>query len=385
MEKLKLFPYLQRTSVFLIGLTLFAAACNKPSEPSTDTMTSVDVADYPRLRPSDLYKPDSVNSFLNTYGTRNQELAEKFYAKFNELRKTDKDKATWTLKKGLTYYPLAMWYRELGDELLRSNNFNEAQDAYTIFLKSNPKPDPEQYLNIVKAALLADENSSRYDIGSRAMESGVTSSQFQALMKEEEVLKRLSQNEIKSYYDYITTGNSTSDTTLPDFKKFTEQFEVVNLPFRMDENRLSKHTFSEEYFDYDASRDFSKYQFERSEDMQFYPDYDFQYTFKTGNFSGFIYSADTSGRASTRQNRCLYHRLLVYDAEGKLAGTHVIGIHAGERLSTYEIKKDGKIEVYNFIREWKNPYNKNSPDNELLLTVPKDTLHLKITSEGTIE
>lgn len=364
--------------MLLGAASLMLAACKKSETAATAEETR------PHLRASDLYKIDSVTAFIQRYGTQNQDVAWKLHERFGELREGEKPKAVWTLKRALTYYPEATWYVDLGDLLVQTKNFNEAQLAYSIFQKTSSKPSPGQLMNMLKASLLADENSSRYDLGIRVMENGLKPEEIDVFLSDQDIQKRMTPNEIKNFKEYLFHSDGEGDTLLPDFNKFLAEFEEVSLPLTVTETDLAKHKYSEEYMEYETSKDFSKFQYEGSQEMKFYPDYNFKYSFRYKDFIGLIYSADTSATASTRQNRCVYHRLLVYNQNGDLKGTTVIGEHAGENLLTYKIAANGEITTYRFTREWKTPFDKNSPTNELIKTTPTDTSVIFIMEDGGV-
>jgi hypothetical protein len=264
--------------------------------------------------------------------------------------------------------------------------FNEAQKAYKIFLKSESKPSRQQALNMLKAAILADENDARYDMAEKAKNLGVSQEELTQLMSDSEIQKRLSPQEITNFKEYLADGpGGEADTTAADLPKFLTEFEEVSLPFKMTATEINKHQYSGEEYDYDPTRDFTKFQYEREQRFEYYPNYDYKYFFKLGPNTAVIYSADTSATASARVNRCLFHRLVIYDNNGTMLDGRAIGVHAGVDLSTYEISKTGAISVYNFKRVWRTPYNKYEVGNEVIETVPLDTSNFMITPGGKIE
>lgn len=368
--------------VFLLGV-LTTSSCKKQTSESSSEISFDNAV---RLRPSNLYHVDSIAQFIATNGTTNQDKALQLYERFKLLRETDKAEAAWTLKMGLTLFPEASWYADLGDVLIEANMFNEAQMAYKVFLKSEVKPTKQQALNMLKATILADENDSRYDMSERAKNFGANQEELMQLMADYEIQKRLTPQEIQNFKDYLTSGpGGEMDTTAADLPKFLTEFEEVSLPFKMTAAEINKHQYSGEEYDYDPTRDYTKFQYERAQGFEFYPNYDYKYFFKQGPNTAVIYSADTSATASARINRCLYHRLVIYDANGNILDARAIGVHAGIDLSTYEINRDGGISIFNFKRVWRTPYNKYEVGNEVTETIPLDTARMMITPGGKIE
>ncbi|MCU0429777.1 MAG: hypothetical protein MUF42_07360 [Cytophagaceae bacterium] len=384
MADLKILQKLHNNGFYWLIATVFFCSCNKVQKDASVAVDSTYELSA-RLRPSNLYKADSVAAFIRSLGTQNQEKAIAYMEKSKALRDQNPEEAIYQIKKALTLYPETSWYKSLAELLMELNQYNEAHQAYSMYLLSEEKPGKEEMLSIIKAAMLGDRVDARYAIGKRAQELGATAEDIKQLVKDPEIQHKLTPDDITDFLRFIEAVNSEADTSVANYAMFLSAFKEIELPLQVNATDITKHTYSEEYFDYDPSKDYSNFLYERLEQVNYYPDFDYKYTFRMGNYRAVVYSADTSAPASLRQNRCIIHRLCVYSSQGELLSSYPIGIHAGEQLVGYEILPNATVRMLAARRVWKNPFTKNDMANEVLQVIPTDTLLLSLDEDGLLK
>ena len=77
-----------------------------------------------------------------------------------------------------------------------------------------------------------------------------------------------------------------------------------------------------------------------------------------------VYAVDTSVIACPIEMREIYHRLVIYNVEGKMLSDKVIACQSGDVLQTVVFNKD-HFEISEYTRRWRKPYNKRDFDNDI--------------------
>jgi hypothetical protein len=93
------------------------------------------------------------------------------------------------------------------------------------------------------------------------------------------------------------------------------------------------------------------------------------------------YSVDTSENACPKEMRHIYHVLATYNKGGNLIDYKIVATQSGEYLSIFSFN-NGVISSKEYKRTWKDIYNKNYFNNELVKTDFVKEIGFKINEFG---
>jgi tetratricopeptide (TPR) repeat protein len=345
-----------------------------------------------KMRVSNMFRKDSVLAFIQANGEINKPLADQYLQKAENLRKDDFPKAVYYYKRAITLFPDDKTYIQLGNVLMEKEKYDEAHEVFETALNLNPAQSEKQYVQMIKNNLFSSIDYSQYFLLDNYHKMNYDLATIQTNVVEDEKIKSsLSPLKIK---DFISNMNNIwqlnptyDENSGGSFADFIKQFEPVTLPFACSKKELQRFVYDSngDYEEYDPTTDFSRFSESSLFKTKYYCKTDFQYLVKeTNNQLVLIQAVDTSGTGVPRDMRCVYHRLVIYNTDGKLMDSKIIGAQAGETLITYTIHPDLTISREAFIRKWKKPFVRYDVDNEILSTESTPIPQIKITDEGKI-
>ncbi len=374
----------------ILGLVIFNSCKNKNTS-TTELPPEVTT----KMKVTDIFKKDSVTAFLAAHGEENAEISEKYIQKAEAITKENFSKAEYYYKKAITLWPTDKNYIGLGNLFNDKKKYDAAAEAYQLAIKVNTTQSFDQYLRMIKNDLL----STNYYIQTEFLDNCYALEYnmqmiLEKIIADEELKISVSRMKYTSLANVMTNQSSWNvsyqnpDTTGATLEDFIKKFEPVSLPFVCTKKDLYYFSYNRsemEYEEYDPSTDFSRFMEYSLFKTNYYGETDFQYLIKNGNGKLIvIHAVDTSGSAVPRDMRCIYHRLLVYNNEGKMVDSKIIGAQTGETLVTYKINPDLTIIREAFVRKWKKPFNRSDIDNEIISVEPSSTVNYSVTELGKI-
>lgn len=359
----------------------------KPNEPVSE--------EYDHMKVSIIFKKDSVLKYASLYGEFNKDVAEKYAAKANALLSNDFRKAEYYYKKALTLYPNDKIYIEYGNALYEKGRYENAEEAYEMALELNAAQTPGQYFTIFKTGLLAGHPYMYDELGKFKSQLYSYEEIKQKVINDEIVKKKISPIQIQNFSQTIDnvwelqTYDASESSEGGSFADYVKQFDPLTLPYSAKAKELRRFAYVRGYFegeDYDPTTDFSRFEENSLFKTKSYCETDFQHKVKEGDDRIIlIHAADSSYDAVPADFRCVWHRLLVFNNTGELLDSRIIGMHAGDKLTTYSIGENLVISTESFSRKWKKPFVRNEIDNEIVSTEKTGDAQYKITDAGKIE
>ena len=375
----------------LIASFLFSVSCGNKNDGVAESPSN----ELVKMRVTDIFKKDSVLAFLSAHGELNAAVSRSYNEKAEAALKENSGKVEFYYKKAITLWPMEKNYIDLGNYLNATSRYDAAALAYETATKVTTTHSFDQYLRIIKNDLL----STSYYIQTEFLDNCHALNYnmediLENIVKDEKLKNSVSRMKFTSLINVMSNQEGWNisyknpDTTGATFDDFIKKFEPVRLPFSCSIKEL--HYFSYDHSgmegeEYDPSTDYSRFMEYSLFKTNYYGETDFQYLIK--NEAGkliVIHAVDTSGSAVPREMRCIYHRLLVYNFEGKLIDSKIIGAQAGEILITYKINPDLTIIREAALRKWKKPFNRSDIDNEIVSVEPVLIDNYSVTDDGKI-
>jgi hypothetical protein len=367
------------------------------------------LVEVPALKASDMYRSSEVREYIVKYADQHHEIASSYKEKATAIKDKDLKKAIYFLKRSITLEPTQESYKELIQLLSQDKNYSEALDAYSVFVEEAyydnankewtheyifSKPDEVTVTDYIIMSILANNSIDYYTL-SLAGEG----------VDKQKIRERLLADERFKY-----------DTSTIDYKNIMVQFwteeeidaykkSLVNLNallnsvsdtlsvFEIDQKNVSKFNYDDfNGMNYSEDDDGSivltdmvvYYLKEKQDNPNEWIQYNINHSFHPhDSLKALVYAVDTSATACPMEMREIYHRLIVYDAKGKIVSDKIIACQSGENLQTVSYNKD-HFEITEYKRNWKKPYKKHDFDNEIIKTDLLAKKSYMITASGEI-
>lgn len=349
--------------------------------------------EYDHMKVSNIFRKDSVVKYAGLYGEFNKDVAEEYVQKANALLNADFYKADYYFKKAITLYPNDRLYIQYANALADKGRYASAEEAYDIATELNPAQPADQYIRIFKTKLLAG-HPYMYDVLEK-FKAQLFSYELitKEVINDEAIKEKVPTLQLRDFTQSINgiweIQNDPGASEGASFADYVKQFDPITLPYSATAKELRRFGYVRGYFegeDYDPATDFSRFEENSLFKTKSYCETDFQHKVKEDEHHiVLIHAADSSADAVPADFRCVWHRLLVFDKNGQLIDSRVIGVHAGETLVTYKIGEDLTVHTETFSRKWKKPFVPHEIDNELISTDKQWSQEYTITETGKIE
>lgn len=390
-----------RYSIFCMAVAAAFASCNSQPEKI--------VVELPALRASSILEDDSVYAYLHRYGDSNKEMAESYAKKSIELQEKNPAKSVYYLRRAITLHPTLDHYKQLGSLLMDSWSYKDAAAVYWFLLNKAyvqeqdgkykeeylfGEPEMSIYRDYMVASIMNNNSFDAYPVY-LAREAGLD---IQELKNEIISDKRLKLDKKSSSYKNFLLQFMSDDEieafrkSPENFNNYLESFRDSSPVFDIDENNVR-------YFRYD---DFNGMNYEGEdmgytvsdlamyflEEMREKPNGWFVYNCNhiikiNDDITAVVYAIDSSATACPLDMRHIYHRLVTYNKRGNVLDSRVIAWQAGEELGTVQFDRNAFL-VHEFNRTWKNPYDMNDFDNDLVKVEEKSVKSYRIDESGKI-
>jgi hypothetical protein len=354
----------------------------------------------PYLKVSNIYNLDSIKTFVDLYPNDISGYAKKYYKNSLENQFKDPLKSIYYIKKSISYNPNSEEsYRLLG-KLLYDNNFHEELNKLymmLLFKYENNKSIGTYFFNSLSLDFEAEiieyyaNNSDWYIINEYAYASEeINEDKNIALLK----LLKVKINDVEKLHklNFYLKDFMNNDVNLIRYNKdyyrnYLKSFKKIETSIELNLNEIAKFNYN--YYNDDIFTELEYYNKYFTADTNLLKQYNvfFDYLYKielNDKFNTLIYAIDTSKRGATLDMRHIYYRLVNYDVENlNIIDSKVIAKQIGDTIETYKIDKN-IIEINTYKRNWKNSYNINDFDNELLNVNFIKKSYYKIDSLGNI-
>jgi hypothetical protein len=387
--------------IFTIG-ALLSLSCTR----KTETV----VVELPTLPVSLIYSDDSVCSYIKMHRESNKGVADAYYEKALKLKEENPSRSVYFFKRAITLYPTVEFYKELGSLLIKEGNFKEAAELYSFISLTHEyytedkewarryvfeKPDEDTFYQYFFCSYL-NKSHAPYLIH-EAKESGIDMENFKDRILSDNRLKLDTssldyKNMIMQFWtDEEIEAFRNSETV---FKLFLSTIKDTAEIFEITKRGVQRFNYGNYY-----ERDYVEYDEPGSssiEDMYVYflkekqdkPDNWYRYNYEhlvhlNDSVKVIIYSMDTSATGCPIDMRHIYHQLVTYGIDGKIIDSKIVAYQAGATLATLKFERD-KFTISEFRRSWRNPYDQNDFDNDLIKTEAIGEKHFYINSHGKI-
>jgi hypothetical protein len=395
---------MKKSSIFYIALvclcgSLFMSAC-KTKAPEKEEI------ELPALRASSIYRLDSVEFYINQYGTQHQAIAAEYFKKGEALADKNPQKATWNMKRAITLHPQLSYYKKLGEHLMKSRDYQGAQYLYNFLVSKSgnynengeyetyylfEKPSEDEYYNWMLSGILADNHYSSYVVY-QAYTDGINLVGLKNRLLKDERFKYNPADEAFKNFMFAFLSEEEQQNYCHDpanFQAFITRIPDSSNVFSIDQRTVSNFDYSRFYYEGEGEDNpltyvESNFLKERKDEPEMWLTYNCTHRMKISNdVQAIIYAVDTSALACPREMRHIYHKLATYNNAGEVLDTKVVAWQAGNTMAsmTYD---NGKVTVNQFNRSWNKPYDKEDFDNELVKTEPAGETTYMITSDGKI-
>lgn len=387
-----------RKLILLIIVAVFISGCTQETKRIT--------VEFPTVRASELYNADTISKFVVNLSDQQKEIANNFLSRSIENKEADPEKSIYFLKRSLTLFPNLDGYRLLGELLIDNKRFTEANDLY--YFLTNPlyrgpkefvfdKPNQEDYYNYILSYIIKYKSLDSYHIGEISDNGGDIQRIRQRLMKEDRLKMDTSSYAFKNIIAQFWTEKEIESfiNSPQNFKGFLSSFSDTVSEFEITDHTVSNFKYSYESFYNEGIElsDFYRYFLEEaSKDQNFYRMYNANHRFTPSyGYTAVVYAVDSSQEGCTKEMRELYHKLVIYDNNGKISDALIVAKQNRHEVQSVRFLNSGStIEITRMTRSWKNPYRSDDPDNELvamefagkfIYTIKKGKIELSEESE----
>jgi hypothetical protein len=364
--------------------------------------------DVRALSASELYRGDSVFSYLNRYKEQNKDLADAYKEK-SQQQKDNREKAIYYLKRSISLFPNQQSYLELASLLFNAQRYDELNRLYyltnysqyvknsnqkmeSIYLFGPPTEDMvyeniicnilrRNYLYAEEIYLIEEAGFNRLKLKERLIaDSRITLDKNSATYKNI-LLQFLPYNHLdsiarqpESFRNFLTSLRDTNDHFQINSETVSE-FNYDNFNGRYGDDGMSIGKEAIDVF----------YLKEKQENKDKWIQFNFNHFYKAfPSVNVIVYAIDTSTTACPREMRHVYHRLVTYNENGGIIDSRVIALQSAEDQKTAIVNKT-TITVQQSKRIWKKPYAKWEFDNSVTNTEVLGTESFEILADGSIK
>ncbi len=362
--------------------------------------------EVPALSASSILKADSVYFFIKKCAEQQDQLYAVYKRKGDLAMHGDPGKAVYFYRRAITLFPKLEAYLELGKALMASKQFNEARNLYG-FLVYRPyinddekhieeylfgKPDAETYYHYFLAQQLSDNYIDGYLIYEMTADS----------IDVKEVREKIKADPLFAFQPGTPAYNAfmikfMTEEEIEEFRGSKDAFLsfLAEFPDSSDAYQIKDEAVYSFIFnsgDYEMEMEgpqmndiFIHFLKEKQDDPDGWYDFNLNHRYKLNNDVYVVsYSIDSSQTACPAEFRHITHRLVTYTKDGKIIDSKFIALQSPEWLWTATVNKD-KLTVYTAHRDWKNQYEMNDFDNEIIGLTPEDVREYRIKPDGIIE
>ncbi len=380
---------------------LFVSACSEKKEQL--------IVELPALKASEIYNPEDVKKYIFQYGEQHQGIASSYREKAEAIKDKDLKKAIYFLKRSITLQPLAESYEKLIDLLSQNKNYSEAYEAYNVLVdKAYYRVDDKTIIDEYVFTVPTEKILTDYIVMSILANNAVdyyalynTGEKEIDKQKIREVLmadKRFNYDSANIVHKNIIAQFWT-DEEIEAYKKSLVNMHALlrsvkdtSAAFEINQKNVSKFMYDDfngiNYSEFDENLVLSDMFVYYLKEKQDYPNrwlqYNINHTFRPNpSLEALVYAVDTSVTACPIEMREIYHRLVIYGADGKIISDKVVACQSGEVLQAVTFNKD-HFEIAEYKRTWRKPYNKRDFDNEVVKSELIAKKAYQITETGEI-
>ena len=363
------------------------------------------LVEVPALHASEIYHNDDVKKYILKYGKEHHDIAASYLNKAHAVKDKNLKKAIYFLKRSITLEPTAESYTELAQLLSEDKNYSEAYDAYDVLARKIyldmsgrseyvfSKPDDNIIIEYIIMSILAHNGIDNYSLS----EAGVDKQKIRARLISDErfnydtsnvdhkniMIQFWTEEEVENYRKSLDNLNALLKSVADTASVFEINQKNVS-QFKYDD--FNGINYSEEFDDdgIDLRRMAVYYLKEKQDDPEAWLHYNINHSLRAhGQLNVLVYAIDTSATACPIEMREIYHRLVIYDGDGKIVSDKIIAFQSGENLQTVSFNKD-HFEISTYKRSWKKPYQKRDFDNEIVNTELLSKKSYIVTASGEI-
>jgi tetratricopeptide (TPR) repeat protein len=383
----------------------FIILCVFTSCSETKELVFVEV---PALKASEIYSPNEVKKYLNQYENQHHAIATSYKEKAEvAIKAKDLKKAIYFLKRSITLEPTLDTYEKLIRVLSDVQNYAEATDAYKVLVGEAyyeingaqihdyifSLPSENTISDFVILSVLAnnkidyntlcylDDSMDKQQIRANLIADPRFKYDSSNIEHKNIIIQLWTVNEIEIYKSSLSNlnalFNSVSDTSsvFEVNQKNVNQFNYENF------NGMNYSEFDETIVLKDMVVYYLK---EKMDHPNSWLRYNINHAFHPqATLKAIVYAVDTSATACPIEMREIYHRLIIYDSDGKMVSNRVVARQSGEILQTVVFNKDS-FEITESKRIWTKPYNNRDFDNEISKIELISKKSYNISSSGKI-
>ncbi len=395
----------QKLLLFLIVILLSFSCSTKIENIYTEV---------PVLRASAIYNDDEVYSYVRKYKDVNKKMSDSYIQKSKDIEQTDLHKAIYFAKRSITLFPEVENYKILLALLNKNKNYKEMNKLCSFInsIASVKQPDG----SYIDTALFGPPSEDIYYeyIVSQIAEYGKIYGQDiyianengfnlpkikQQLFSDKRIGLDMTTEEGKSMlFLFMTPQELEAYNNLKStFKDFLTAAENHSPVFEINKNNISKFNYdefngrnSELFYDNEIAWEqrfavvYRKYLVETKKDPNKWIEFNLKNFVEINeNVMALVYAVDSSATACPVDMRHIYYRLITYSPNAKIIDSKIIAIQSGEQLTTVDFI-NGKMNLINQKRVWKNAYDKNDFNNFLVKIEYLGETKYEIQSDGKI-
>jgi len=367
------------------------------------------LVEVPALKASEMYASSDVREYIMKYGNQYHEIASSYKDKYAAIKDKDLKKAIYFLKRSITLEPTRESYTELIQLLSDTKNYSEALDAYSVLIEEAyfedankgwtheyvfAKPDENTVTDYIIMSVLANNSIDYYTLSIAG--EGVDKQKVRArLLADERFEYDTSSIDYKNIMVQFWTEEEIDayKKSLVNLNALLNSVSDTSSVFEINQKNVSKFNY-ENFNGMNYSEDDGGsivltdmvvyYLKEKQDDPDKWIQYNINHSFRPHeSLRALVYSVDTSATACPIDMREVYHRLVIYDADGKIISDKIIACQSGENLQTVSYTTD-HFEITEYKRIWKKPYKKYDFDNEISKTDLLSKKSYTIAASGEI-
>jgi hypothetical protein len=364
------------------------------------------LVEVPALHASEMYRGDSVKKYILKYGSENHDIATSYLEKSHAVKDKDLKKAIYFLKRSITLEPTSEAYKELTQLLSEDKNYAEAYSASDVLVRETyyemngqsvkeyvfSKPDENTVINYVILSILANNAVDYYSLSVEEIDKQkvrarlITDERFKYdtsnSVHKNIMMQFWTEEEVETYRKSVANLDALLNSVTDTSSVFEINQKNVS-QFRYDD--FNGINYSDDYMNLTDLKSMAVYYLkEKQEDPDAWIQYNIGHSLHPHDtLNVLVYAIDTSATACPIEMREIYHRLVVYGADGKIISDKIIAFQSGEHLQTVSFNND-HFEISEYKRNWKKPYKKRDFDNEITSTELLSKKMFTISASGEI-
>lgn len=356
----------------------------------------VEYIEVEALPVSDIYTTYRVTAYLDKNGNSHENQAKWYVNRCKQLQNTNPTKAIWNIKRAITLYPNASYYRLLAELLYTQNSFKELSDCNELVQTMSTQKGGKQH----DFYPLTESELCNYVVYTYKG-SGYYPFNLVAFIEDNEYSHKSIREKLRTH-EALQTQLTTQEfnSFLASLLSEDEQKALENSPetFRFLLSKCSlvqqisetKHTIP--LFNFSNSNamdmsenplDFLSYNFfkERAEATHWCRIEPKAYVQLADSNILLHYVVDTSITGVTLDKRNIYHVLATYTTQGKPIDYLIAGKQCGDELHVFSFNNQ-TVSINQFKRVWRFGKDDYRFDNEVTNEFYVGTVHYRLGSNG---